>query len=313
MSQPAWAAERTVPPELARSLVEEQFPALAPARVRPLAVGWDNTAYVVNDDLVFRFPRRTIAVSLLDTEARLLPALARRLPVAVPAPTFRGAPSPDFPWPFLGHRLVPGRTACAAALDEDARVALAPALGRLLAALHAFPVEEAANLGAPPDQIGRLEVARLRPVASAALSDLAARGLIDDPAPLFAVLGGVPDDVPVWASTVVHGDLYARHLLVDGEGRLAGVIDWGDVHIGDPAVDLQVVHTLLPASARHAFRRAYGPVDARAWRLARFRGVRHTAAVLGYADETGDRPLRDEAHVAMRHLAEPDPWSDDAI
>jgi aminoglycoside phosphotransferase (APT) family kinase protein len=35
---------------------------------------------------------------------------------------------------------------------------------------------------------------------------------------------------------LVHGDLGAEHLLVR-DGRLAGVIDWGDARIGDPALD----------------------------------------------------------------------------
>jgi aminoglycoside phosphotransferase (APT) family kinase protein len=35
---------------------------------------------------------------------------------------------------------------------------------------------------------------------------------------------------------LIHGDLGAEHVLVDGD-RITGVIDWGDAAIGDPAVD----------------------------------------------------------------------------
>src|SRR5262249_52882689 len=35
---------------------------------------------------------------------------------------------------------------------------------------------------------------------------------------------------------LVHADLGPEHLLVES-GRLAGVIDWGDARIGDPALD----------------------------------------------------------------------------
>ena len=35
---------------------------------------------------------------------------------------------------------------------------------------------------------------------------------------------------------VTHSDLGAEHLLVR-EGRLVGVIDWGDARLGDPALD----------------------------------------------------------------------------
>jgi aminoglycoside phosphotransferase (APT) family kinase protein len=35
---------------------------------------------------------------------------------------------------------------------------------------------------------------------------------------------------------VTHSDLGPTHLLVH-DGRLAGVIDWGDARVGDPAID----------------------------------------------------------------------------
>ncbi|HXR43271.1 MAG TPA: hypothetical protein VN759_00605, partial [Pseudolysinimonas sp.] len=54
-----WAPEVEVTPELATALIESQCPALAPARLEAMGAGWDNTAYLVNGDWVFRFPRRS--------------------------------------------------------------------------------------------------------------------------------------------------------------------------------------------------------------------------------------------------------------
>ena len=85
MSQP-WEAERIVSPELAMALVREQFPELAPRRIEPFGSGWDNTAYLIDGALVFRFPRREVAVELLETEARVLPGIAPHLPLAIPVP-----------------------------------------------------------------------------------------------------------------------------------------------------------------------------------------------------------------------------------
>ena len=51
----------------------------------------------------------------------------------------------------------------------------------------------------------------------------------------------------------VHGDLYARHLLLDDHKKLCGVIDWGDVHLGDRALDLSIAYSFLPAEARLCF------------------------------------------------------------
>ena len=94
---PAWTAECVVSADLARSLIEGQFPTLAPARVQLLGAGWDNTAFRVNEGYVFRFPRRAFAVQFLEAETHLLPALAPRLPLRIPTPTFVGRPTDTYP------------------------------------------------------------------------------------------------------------------------------------------------------------------------------------------------------------------------
>src|SRR5262245_55603459 len=141
---PAWSAELVVSEELAQSLIEEQFPHLVPVRVEILGAGWDNTAFRVNGAYVFRFPRRQFAVPFLEAETRLMPAIAPRLPLPVPVPTFVGRPTDAYPWPFAGYPMIPGRTACTAALDDHQRTAAAVPLAHFLAALHAIPAGEAA-------------------------------------------------------------------------------------------------------------------------------------------------------------------------
>ncbi|MCH7839494.1 MAG: phosphotransferase [Planctomycetes bacterium] len=62
--------------------------------------------------------------------------------------------------------------------------------------------------------------------------------LSDDSAPWVSMLDELDLARPAKSTTLVHRDLYARHMLVDDDGRPCGVIDWGDVHVGDPAIDL---------------------------------------------------------------------------
>ena len=76
MSRELWAPDWIVTPELARSLVEEVWPELRPVSAIEIGTGWDNSAYLINSSLVFRFPRRAIAVPLMGTEINLLPWLA---------------------------------------------------------------------------------------------------------------------------------------------------------------------------------------------------------------------------------------------
>ena len=261
ISSPPWTAERTVSRDLARDLIEDQFPELAPARVESPSEGWDNVAYQVNATWVFRFPRRTIAVDLLRTEVTVLPMIAPRLPLPVPVPLFVGEPEERFPWPFAGYRRLAGRTACRADLDDEQRSRAAEPLARFLRALHSIPAEEAARAGAGPDTLARMDVQLRRGMLTDRLDTLRAKGLIDDVRPWREIAEAMPAGLPPGGPALVHGDLYARHILVDDECVPCGVIDWGDVHLGEPALDLSIAHGFLPPAARGAFREAYGPID----------------------------------------------------
>ena len=243
-----WAAETVVSRALATELIEHQFPALTPAGVELFGKGWDNTAYLVNGSHVFRFPRRQVAVQLLQAEAELLPALAPRLPQSIPVPLLRGRPSSRYGWPFLGYALVPGRTACGARLDDEQRRGIAEPLGRFLGDLHRFPVTEADRLGAPGDSIGRLDLPSRLPRCRV-MMDALAPSL--DPGVVARLMAIIDSSIDIQApnqTVLCHGDLYARHLLLDDQARLCGVIDWGDIHLGQPAVDLSVAHAFLPPS-----------------------------------------------------------------
>jgi len=295
-----WVAERVVDEELARALVELRFPDLAPAHVAAFGVGFDNTAYLVNDEWVFRFPRRAIAVPWIEREAKILPAIAPRLPLAIPVPEKASTGDERFPWPFAGYRRIAGTTACRAALDDDARARLAAPLGRFLAALHRIPEDEARSLGAGDDEMRRTDVAYRSGKVRRDIVDLVDRSILS--ADVVHGLLAVIEDASLAAphpTALVHGDLYVRHLLVVDADALAGVIDWGDVHVGDPAVDLAIAYLFLPPSARETFFATYGVVDVVARRLARLRSVYHAVATLRFAVDVGDTDLRRESLLAL--------------
>ena len=301
---PPWAAEAEVSVALATELIEHQFPALVPAGVELIGTGWDNTAYLVNGSHVFRFPRRQIAVPLLTNESNLLPAVAPRLPVPIPVPSLRGHPSGGYGWPFLGYPLLPGRTACRVRLDDQQRTAIAKPLGGFLAALHRFPTELAARLGAPGDTIGRLDLPDRLPRCRVMMETLAPTLEPEIQRRLMEVIDSSFDIQAPAETALCHGDLYARHLLVDDQARLCGVIDWGDIHLGHPAVDLSVAHGFLPPAARPAFLRAYGrAVDPETWCLARFRAVWSALCIVTYGREVGDADLEWEGRQALAHIA----------
>lgn len=266
-------------PALAQSLVAAQFPQLREARFETLGRGMDNAVFRAGD-IVFRFPVRRVADEIMATEVAVVPALAPHLPLPVAHATLRGKPAAEYPFHFAGFRYLEGTPFPEAALSQDEEAALAEPLAEFLKSLHGLNAERldvAASL--PHDTIARLDHRRRYPLTESRL--LALRGVVSD-ADASAVLefmrGVAPRDRE-GERCIVHGDLYAQHLLVDTGRRLAGVIDWGDVHFGNPALDLSAAFYVLPADALGGFFRFYGGADDRTVALAAYRAAYHGALV----------------------------------
>lgn len=198
-----------------------------------LGEGWDSAAWRVGDDVV-RVPKHARACAALEREAALLPALAARgVPyVARDIELVRGEGGALV---AALHRYVDGvplSRARLATLRGARRERLAQQIAQCLSALHAVPPGEARALGVAEPALWRDVyaplIAAVRPHigagTAAALDVLETR---------FAVDAGERKAL----RALVHGDIAGAHLLVDADGALAGVIDFGDAIVGDPALD----------------------------------------------------------------------------
>jgi len=301
MATPPWAADIEIDAVLAESVITGQFPQFSGERVREFGSGWDNAAFRVGEDVLFRFPRRRVAVALLEREVALLPLFAPQLPLPISAPRYAGTATPQYPSTFAGYELIPGATACSVVLHDDARVALAVPLANFLRALHGVDPAPLVSRGLPGDEIGRLDHRKRLSLTRERLLPLAAAGLIDEPHALTDWLSTHPparlDDSQ---RSLVHGDLYARHVLLDARGHPTGVIDWGDAHLGDPALDIAIAHMILPAGAHAAFRRAYGGIDERTWSVALYRAIYHAVLQFDYGVRANDVGMRESGNAALR-------------
>ncbi|MFF8837445.1 aminoglycoside phosphotransferase family protein [Streptomyces sp. NPDC015130] len=248
--------------DLVRHLVREQHPDLAELDLREVAGGWDNQLWRLGDELAVRMPRTERAPSLLRKEYRWLPDLAPRLPLPIPTPVRIGEPSARFPRPWTVATWVPGEPADRTPVS---RQGAADTLAGFLRALH---------VQAPADA----PVSQDRGVPLRTLSDGFERGLEEvvsgsgladlqnDVRDVWAEAVAAPDwqGPPVW----LHGDLHPANVVV-ADGTLSGVVDFGDMCAGDPAVDLAAAWVLLPAGADARFLDAYGHVDEAMVRRAR--------------------------------------------
>ena len=88
-----------------------------------------------------------------------------------------------------------------------------------------------------------------------------------------------------WAdfSTFVHGDLYAGHVLSDGEGSISGIIDWSEAQVSDPAIDFSGHLAVFGEESLKNLIRLYAECGGRVWEnmFAHVR-ERHSASALKY-------------------------------
>lgn len=281
--------------ELAASLVASQHPDLA-GPLTLVANGWDNAIFRLGDDLAVRLPRRVVAVALIEHEQRWLPDLAGRLPVAVPTPVRMGGPAPelgyDVPWSIVPW--LPGRTATEFAVEQ--RDAAAHDLAGFVTALaRPAPPDAPHNVyrGVPlahRDDTMRARFAGGRLTDASRLESLWERALA----------------APEWSGPKlwVHGDLHPANLLLGTSGRLAAVIDFGDLTAGDPAMDLATAWLTFGPEGRRVFQaevEASVPVDAATWERARGWALVIASAVVEATGTTS--PLGRVAEYVLAQLS----------
>lgn len=276
---------------LVRRLLASQLPQWANLPITPLEFdGWDNTTFRLGDDKSVRLPSGPWYAEQVDKEHRWLPMLAPLLPLPIPTPLAKGAPTPEFPLPWSVYGWIEGETAVEAPIDDLST--FAEDLAGFLVALQRVDPE-----GGPPP--GRHNFYRGIPMAThdpqiphkvpgnwgtiEAIADLNDRIDAEPATEVWeAALRSHSEDPPVW----VHGDVAAGNLIVR-EGRLSAVIDFGCCAVGDPACDLVIAWTLFGGRSREAFRVGLD-LDDGTW--ARGRGWALWKALISLVREDLDSP-----------------------
>jgi aminoglycoside phosphotransferase (APT) family kinase protein len=202
--------------------------------------GWDSRAWIVDDRWLDREPRRAEVADRLRAEARLMTWLAPQLPVPVPEPTIvRDDPL------RVRHRLLVGEPL------EDGSPTIGTALGAFLRTLHALSPTDAERHGA-------LDAETASDVLSGAIDRMRREvlPLLDDGAATQGARLLDTAAAPPPSLALAHADLGPEHILV-ADGAVAGVIDWTDARVTDPAIDLAWLLNGAPAAVADAIAEAY--------------------------------------------------------
>jgi len=229
--------------------VEAVYPELPfhSARLISAGEGQYNDLFIVNEQVVFRFPRFPQGVSHLPRLARILTLVQRHATIATPEPRYLSIDRLQVGYAFLGYPLIAGEPLRRSTLDALAAQADAAPLRRIaeqlatfLRALHGISAEaiEAALPGKAAGfrplaewealyaRIRRVLFPHMRADARAAVA-----------ARFEAFLGR--SAYQHLQPALVHGDFGAGNWLYDPVARrVTGVVDFDSCGLGDPAVDI---------------------------------------------------------------------------
>lgn len=274
MTRPRMHADEVdVDERLVSSLLRRQFPDLARLPLRPVAsTGTVNALFRLGADLLVRLPI-TPRWHDLPKEACWLAALRPQLALPIPEVVAVGQPDDGYAWPWGVFRWIEGEP-----WREDRRRDVGAATSLAAFVLSLQDIDHEAVPCDPPGRVpslGRLDDAMRDATRTAG-------DLVDGAAVLRAWDAALA--VPKWQGRrpLLHSDLLGGNVLVR-DGRVAAVIDWSSLAVGDPAHELAAAWSLFDGEARAAFRDAL-PFDEATWARARGWALRRIFGVVYYAE-----------------------------
>lgn len=245
-----------------RVLLASSLPTLPTKKLRLVLAGEGFDTWEA-DGAVVKFPKGPEHAAKLDREVAMAGLLSERLGPLVPAVREVAAAVDGFPYSsvvFERARGRPGQTAEGQMVRPKpwARTSLARDVAAAFSKLHTTPVKRARAAGAtkrPLDLDAMMDIDQKAIAWASRVAGHKVDRFLVDSIPAAARAQG--------AWSLCHGDVKGEHLYVSEDGgRLTGIVDWADVTISDPAVDLAGVVIWLGESFLTAVLGLYkGPAD----------------------------------------------------
>ncbi len=198
---------------------------------------------IVNEELVFRFPRHEKNIPEFLREIRLLKKLQDLLPLPVPSPIYDSGAMTGLGKVFMGYRLIPGQPLdeeiLAGIENETVLPMLAKQLADFLTAMHRLTPDglslDLPRLNMPDwthtffDEIQKKLFFYMRPDACKTVTENFEH--------YFSQA-----DLHSYQPSLVHGDFGGSNILFDNNG-ISGVLDFTGACYSDPALDIASVST----------------------------------------------------------------------
>lgn len=212
------------------------FPEISIENISLKDEGLNNDIIIVNEEIIFRFPKHENAADKLKKETKVIELIKNYINLKIPNIFYNSRE-------FIGYFMIPGvtfRKDILLELDKETIQLVAEQVANFLKELHRVPVNKVVDVDIPISDV---------PDKYEDWVDLYKR-IQDEVFPYLMI------HTREWAKNhfesfldsksnfdyepkLIHGDLGCYHILFDRKrNRINGIIDFGTAGLGDPALDI---------------------------------------------------------------------------
>lgn len=223
--------------ELALRIIALQYPEFRNSEISFLGSGCDYTTFALDGQTVFRFAQRNEYREQIRFEIFVLKAIANKIPLKIPYPKWVGNETKEYPFPFFGYPYIEGTQHFTDNLFIESIDAFLQPLIATLCILHSQDKRKFEEVVPPmsvyrdtPQTVFEENRVYYKRIKENLEGDLRMFSKEFWSRPRYEML---PYDSN--RKVLIHSDLSMEHVLF--KNGINGIIDWGDVGIGNPIWD----------------------------------------------------------------------------
>ena len=240
---------------LVRKLLQSQQEELSNLPLLPVSShGSDHALFRLGENYVIRLPRVAGAVKGIEKESIWTPKLSKHFNIPTSKPAYVGKSEAYYPYNWLIMNWIEGNNPDFEKTDEHSQIV--KDLAHFINTLHGIKL-----VNGPRSRRG-IPLTNLDQQVKECFTQISNEY---DTIKLNKIWQSIID-TPYWNKELVwiHGDLHQGNILCR-YNRLAGVIDFSDIGMGDPATDLMIAWTLLNKNSREQFKNSLLMIDECMW------------------------------------------------
>lgn len=228
--------------EWVKKIIKKNFENMLCNHITKLGEGWKSRAYLINHDLVFRFPKEEDGAIDTDIEIKALPSLKKHISLNIPDFIYWG--KQDNGYPFVGYKILSGEP-----MDEQLFHSLSPGtknkiahqIAEFMDQINSFCVEQAKDLNIGDNNFHQDYLELFHEVKEKVYPEIDQEMKTYISFRFERYLENKENFR--YSPKLLHADLSLDHLLFDKKKQeITGIIDFGDMKIGDP--DYEYIYLL---------------------------------------------------------------------